>query len=357
MRKGGQHRSAARPSGRVLGRVSAALLLLACVLHAAAPRDYRDHVGVYVWGKLAGGLDAAAADVKRLGADRVVRLYIGPAALWDPAAANDNSPLDVKVRRPDYRAFLAAFPVVMLTAYDRASYDRYKKGPLDSAHLAATQDEFRRFTLELTKTPGRKIVSNWEFENDCAAPQWPACRQYYQARLDGIAQGRKQAKALGYPGEVFTAFEFTVVPGFKGKPSGLVDVAARLHGVDFLSYSSWWSIAWDADASKVYKDFAYLAGFLRNAAAERKLTTRLIVGEFGEYWNNHPNAERMKSLIDASLDNGVEYLFSWVLYDQPGNKDEWGRDASHFGKYRLDRMLTSQGLAFQRWFTGAPPKP
>lgn len=342
---------ASRRRGAARALAAAPLLLLAS-LHAGTLRDYRDHVGLYVWGKLGGGLADAAADVKRLGADRVVRVYIGPGALWDPAAKTDNSPLDVKVRRADYRAFLAAFPVVMLTAYDSASYEFYKKQRLDPPRLAAVRDEFRRFTLELAKVPGRKIISNWEFENDCTVPQWGACREYYQARLDGIGEGRRQAKALGYPGEILTAFEFTIVPGFAGKPSGLVEVASKLHGIDFLSYSSWWSIGWDADAAKVYKDFAYLAGFLRSAAAERKLTTRLIIGEFGEYWNVHPNGERLKALVDAGIDNGFEYLFNWVLYDQPGNKDEWGRDASHFGKYRLDRMLTPQGKAFRSWLLG-----
>ena len=330
--------------------VWAGALVFAGSLPAGTPRDYKDKVGVYVWGKLGGGLDAVTADIKKLGADRVVRVYIGPGALWDPAGKPDNSPLDVKVRRSDYQAFLAVFPVVMLTSYDSASWDHYKKERLDAPHLAATKEEFRRFALELAKTPGRKIISNWEFENDCTVPQWLACREYYQARLDGIAEGRKQAKALGYPGEIFSAFEFNVVPGFQGKKSGMADFAPQLKGVDFLSYSSWWSIGWDADASKVYKDFAYLAGFLRNAAMERKLPARLIIGEFGEYWNVHPDGARLKALVDASLDNGIEYLFNWVLYDQPGNKDEWGRDASHFGKYRLDRMLTPQGEAFRHWF-------
>src|SRR5690242_1834101 len=328
----------------------AAALLLTGSLAAAPARDYKDKVGVYVWGKLGGGLDAVRADIKRLGADHVVRVYIGPGALWDPSGKADNSPLDLKVQRADYRAFLSGFPVVMLTSYDSASWDHYKKGRLDASHLTATKEEFRRFALELAKTPGRKIISNWEFENDCTVPQWPACREYYQARLDGIADGQKQAKALKYPGAVFSAFEFTVVPGFKGKQSGLADFAPQLKGVDFLSYSSWWSIGWDADAPKVYKDFAYVAGLLHGAAAERKLTTRLIIGEFGEYWNVHPDGARLKALVDASIDNGIEYLFNWVLYDQPGNKDEWGRDASHFGKYRLDRMLTPQGEAFRHWF-------
>ncbi len=134
---------------------------------AATPADFRQKVGVYVWGALASGLPAAAEDAKRLGADQAVRVFIGPGTSWDPANKNDNSPLDVKARREDYRAFLAAFPVVMLTAYDAASSERYKWVPLDAEHLAATTDEFRRFAIELAKTPGRKIISNWEFENDC----------------------------------------------------------------------------------------------------------------------------------------------------------------------------------------------
>lgn len=325
------------------------VIVLVSTLHAATPADYRQKVGVYVWGKLGGNLETAAADLKRLGADRVARVYIGPGATWDPPGEPD-APLDVKVRRADYRAFLAAFPVVMLTAYDRASFEKFKWGHLDSAQLSATRDEFRRFTIELAKTPGRKIISNWEFENDCHADQWDACAEYYQARLDGITVGRKEAKALGYPGEVRTAFEFVIVPGYTGRPSGLVEVGAKLKGVDFFSYSSWASIAWDHDAGAMYQDFAFLARLLRGFAAEKKLTARWVIGEFGEYWDQHPTAERMKALVDASIDNGIDYLFDWVLYDQPGNTDDHGRDASHFGKYTLDRMLTPQGRAFQSWF-------
>ena len=47
----------------------------------------------------------------------------------------------------------------------------------------------------------------------------------------------------------------------------------------------------------------------------------------------------------------------WALYDQPGKKDEWGRDASHFGKYGLDRKLTPQGEAFQRWLGASHAEP
>ena len=317
---------------------------------ATTPAEYRQRVGVYVWGKLAGDLSAALTDIQRLGSTGVARIAISPT--WDPSGKPDTAPLDVKVRRADYHAFVTAFPVVMLTAYDAASNERYKWGRLDAPHLAATRDEFRRFTLELAKTPGRKIVSNWEFENDCPGNQWPSCIEYYQARLDGIAEGRRQAKAQGLPGEVLSAFEFTIVPGFAGRPSGLADAATKLKGIDFISYSCWWSIGYDADATKVSKDFEYAARMLHDFASGKKLTTRIVIGEFGEYWNDHPTSERMKALADASIANGVEYLFDWVLYDQPGNKDDHGRDASHFGKYTPARALTPQGKEFQRWFAG-----
>jgi hypothetical protein len=310
-------------------------------------------VGVYVWGSIASDLRTAAADAKALGADQAVRVYIGPSSAWEPSPVKDASPLDVKAGRADYREFLAAFPVVMLTAYDTASFERYKAAPLDAAHLASTTAEFRRFALELAKTRGRKIVSNWEFENDCLPQNWTGCLAYYQARLDGLSQGKAEAKALGYPGEVLTAFEFTIVPGFAGRPSGLVEIATKLKGVDYLSYSSWWSLGWDAAPDKVRIDFQYLTSVLREYTTTHRLPQRLIIGEFGEYGDMHPSAARLKALVDACLASGVEYLFNWVLYDQPGKKDEWGRDASHFGKYTLDRALTPQGAAFRRWFCPA----
>lgn len=331
----------------------AGILLAGASLRAATPAEIRQRVGIYVWGAMPSDLRAAAVDVKQLGADQAVRVYIGPGSAWDPLDRKDDSPLDVKARRADYREFLRAFPVVMLTAYDTASFDRYKGARLNAAQLERTTEEFRRFTLELARTRGRRIVSNWEFENDCLPQNWAGCLEYLQARLDGIAKGKAEAKALGYPGEVLAAFEFTIVPGFAGRPSGLVEIATKLKGVDYLSYSSWWSLGWDAAPEKVTIDFEYLTSVLKQYTSAHQLTGKLIIGEFGEYWNMHPDAARLKALVDASIAGGVEYLFNWVLYDQPGKKDEWGRDASHFGKYTQERALTPQGAALRSWFCPA----
>ena len=187
------------------------------------------------------------------------------------------------------------------------------------------------------------------------AQDWPTFTRYLQARLDGIAAGRAEARAQGFPARVLTAFEFTIVPGFQGRPSGLVEIGAKLRGVDYLSYSSWWSIGADLDAEGVRKSFRYAIGLIRKFAQQASLPERVIIGEFGEYWNEHPNAERLKALIEASIDEGAEYLFNWVLYEQPGERDEHGSDASHMGKYFLNHRLTPQGKAFQEWLAVTPP--
>jgi hypothetical protein len=103
--------------------------------------------------------------------------------------------------------------------------------------------------------------------------------------------------------------------------------------------------------------FHYAVQLIHGFAKQKGLPQRIIIGEFGEYWNMHPSAERLKAIVDASIDEGVEYLFNWVLYDQPGERDEWGRDASHVGKFFLNRALTPQGAAFRKWFSESAAQP
>lgn len=368
-------------------------------LHAAGPQDYRTKVGIYIWGQLASGLPTAVEDVKWIGADQAVRVFIGPGVWWDPIDPTDNSPLDQKMYRSDYGLILNSFPVVVITAYDSVSFSPLYKGAdhdmdyslerrfesdqspsgtskaprrgitphflryrlagyrVNSSpanledYLSEVQSEFRRFAFELAKSNNKKIISNWEFENDCQeVRQWDECRRYYQARIDGIIEGRKEAKELGYPGEVYTMFEFTIVPGFVGRSSGLVEVGSKLKGLDYLSYSAWWSIPWNGTSEEVGDSLQYAIFLIRSFARAQGLTDKLIIGEFGEYWNFLPSAERLKAFVDRGIANGVEYLFNWTLYEQPGEKDEWGRDASHFGKFFLDMRLTPQGEAFLNWF-------
>ena len=73
--KGVRH-SRSRPRSHLVPFVL--LLLTIATARAATPADFRQKVGIYVWGELAAGLPAAAKDAKRLGADQAVRVFIGP---------------------------------------------------------------------------------------------------------------------------------------------------------------------------------------------------------------------------------------------------------------------------------------
>jgi len=182
---------------------------------SATDDQIRQKVGIYVWGQLPSvdePLIRASTDIKSLGATGPIRIAISP--YWDPKPnVNPNEPLYEKIMRRDYWTVLNSFPVVMITAYDSASYPwQYRNclseiscGPL----LAEVRREFQWTAFELAKIPGNFIISNWESENDVAeSEKWDAYRAYLQARIDGIIAGRTMAKKLGYSGNVYTAFEF-----------------------------------------------------------------------------------------------------------------------------------------------------
>ena len=49
---------------------------------------------------------------------------------------------------------------------------------------------------------------------------------------------------------------------------------------------------WDADAPAVYKSFEWGAHILQEFAGKNHLRQRFIIGEFGEYWDQHAGAFR-----------------------------------------------------------------
>jgi hypothetical protein len=321
----------------------------------AADVPLNSQVGIYVWGQLPSApypLIRAADDVRSLGADKAIRLAITP--YWDSLPnSNPLEPLYIKMYRHDYWTVLNEFPVVMITAYDAASYyTRYRncqsEGACD-ALFRAVRLEFFQFALELAKIDGTFVIANWEPENDDLDPaHWDVYRAYLQARLDGINAAADLAQSLRFPGTVYTAFEFLVMNGFKGKLSGLELIGTRLQGVDFLSYSAWHSIGWDYGPQEMEDSFFYGIRDIRQFARDNNLTDRIIVGEFGDLWDLHSDFGRTEAMVNGSLRAGAELVFNWVAHEQPGQMDERGRDVSHFGKFFLDGKLTPQGLHFAR---------
>ncbi len=359
------------------------------VIPAATPEQIRDRVGIYLWGQMP-GLDAVIMDVQSLGADRVVRAFIGP---WSDIAPyeDDLRPLATKARSGEYQRLFGEFPVIMITAYDSHSYAAiYRDRTPDSLRISsdmvtspnplkvrapsfgvvealagmspesstkflqAVRQEFAEFAFELAHHDRTFILSNWEAENDVPDPAfWPWFADYLRARTDGIREGRARGRDQGLPARIFTAFEFTILPGFPGRRSALVDIASATGPIDYLSYSSWWSIGFDYDGATMGESFRTALRQIQGFIDTEGPTAEIIIGEFGEYWNEHPGGERLRAIVDVSLEEGAAYLFNWVLYDQPGEIDDHGRDASHFGKYRLDRTITPQGRALRQWYAEA----
>ena len=84
----------------IRGCLAGALLLLSS-LPAATPVEYRQKVGVYVWGKLGKDLDTAAGAVKRLGADRVGFVITAADTREQALAAAEQALRTIKVTTVD----------------------------------------------------------------------------------------------------------------------------------------------------------------------------------------------------------------------------------------------------------------
>jgi hypothetical protein len=331
-----------------LGRLSR-FVALACLLLASLTSrsdiGRANRIGIYIWGALPSAADplvVAAEDARSLGV-RVVRTCISP--YWDPRpnAPDRLARLGQKVLRSDYQGVLKCFPVVMLTAYDAASYDaryRGRKGLASDdawrAMLAEVREEFRRFTLELSKLPNTYIITNWEAENDGTPERWDDYLAYLQARLDGIAAGRREAQAARYPAHIFTAVEFTHVRSGYADPrtpaavvtaSGL-DAALALGGVDYLSYSAWESVFHTADRTYTVAKLREAFGVIGTKRRARSSRCRLIVGEVGYLRDYDPDNWNLDMILTECL-------------------------RSQFGKFDLSRKITSQGAFFRGLLQGA----
>lgn len=353
---------------------------------ATPAEEARQKIGVYAWGALPRAkpgewvLVAAAEKAKALGAE-VLRTEISPC-YWDPEGSPTRLPLDQLVLRPDYDAVLDMFPMVILTAYDLASCDetsgspQYRAAALSPETLRAVHEEWWRFVFAVaTRHPGTKVVfSNWEGENDAIDQQWPGYLDYIRARLFAARDARDAAKQWGYPGEVYSAFEFIhlktgyqspwpLADGTLPPPrtvSGLVSAFDLRDDAgnflwDFLSYSSWDSIAHTEDRSRNPRTFREAFQTIRDACAEAggDCAQHIIIGEVG-YLRNYDDesSSALADIFRVCLEENAQYVVNWVLADQPGQVDSYGFgvDESKFGKFTVDGELTPQGVALADWY-------
>ena len=362
------------------------LMVVVCFLSLilqAAPEESAVSIGAYFLGQLpvrtADPMGYAANQIRALGGGPA-RTAISPT--WDPqpelfveTGGLDFRPLWVKMYRPEYFGFLTAFDTVAITSYDAASHKdgirgekRFRNRELYSdeqweAYLTEVREEFRRYSFELMKLSAqfgtRYIVLNWEAAHDCNRRQeWPACLEYYQARLDGIGAGRQQALAMGVNGRVLCGYEFVFLrdgvgpdhsPDSADQVSDFLKGLKNLRGVDLWSYSSWNSIV-VSDKATVAQDnaqsFHQAFSDIRNACKEQAVDCHIMIGEVGYLYDRTEFRLALTSILETILAEKAALVFTWTLYDDP--TQVFGpRDLSHFGSFTPEGNITPHGEILQ----------
>ena len=336
-------------------------VLLAVQLLGANPGLNARRVGIYHWGgrmsrSVAQGVDAIA----EVGAT-VVRITLSPRYLRDYNMATNCAAgfsLQSAAADPEIDRALSRrdVDVVMITAYDGTSFGdcetpRFLNPDFfTTEHRAAVVAEYSDFALYLSRkfrnTHKRFILSTWESDNQVycgAAYQYvedasfreycqanytrlyggvpspnaalAGLRIWFQARYDGIADGRRRAQGEGIGGmRVYSAPEMNVVRVLRGHgyPSVLYDVLPYVN-FDYVSYSAWESINFDDSVPRLREDLNRIRDVIGSTA--------LIIGEsgFSRSSSGSQVVTRVDEVLRAALDWGVEYVIHWELFDQDEN--------------------------------------
>jgi hypothetical protein len=270
--------------------------------------------------------------------------------------------------------------VIMLTTYDGTTFgdchDARWVNPsfYTPDNTAALVQEYSDFTLYLYQTyQGTNksfIVSDWEadnaiycdaaysYANDLKFRSWcdanyaahygnssPAesihgMKLWYQARQQGIADGRNRAAALGIAGvHVYFAAEFCSMHALhdNGFQTVLYDVLPAVT-LDYVSYSAYESI----NAPDPVTTFTADLNTVRNILG----STPVIIGESGfsrSAWGGQA-VPRTAAVISAAQGWGVAYIIQWNLYD--------GSPQDDYGLFDSNGSPTALGVYFQDMISG-----
>jgi hypothetical protein len=358
----------------------AVLILVLSSTAAASPGSLANSVGVYNWGgRYATSMSEGVERIARLGG-HVARVVLSPTYYRDyniGATCYPAYSLSAIAREPDVKSALdnASLSVLMLTAYDGVSFGDCEHARFvnpsfyTSANTAALVQEYSDFTLYLYQTyqgtNKQFIVSDWEgdnavycegayayatapaFRSNCdanyaalygnssAAESIEGLKLWYQARWQGIGDGRNRAAAQGIAGvRVDFAPEFCSVRALHdaGFASVLYDVLP-LVTVDYVSYSAYESINSADPAATLIADL----NTIRSVAG----TGAIVIGEsgFSRFAWGAQAVPRTDTVISTALAWGVAYVIQWNLYD--------GDRQGDFGLFDLNGNATPIGAYFQ----------
>lgn len=314
-------------------------------------------LGIYHWGgRYPASISEGADAIVALGG-RVARVTVSPRADLDyhtGGGCHPNFSLTRAVQEPDLQRTLEnpGLDVLILTAYDGTTWgDCGRLNFLDPdfftpERTAAVVREYSDFSLHLYRafqgTHKRFLISNWESDNSVYCGQAytfatnpvfrETCRAQYfasygirspgealrglklwfNARAQGIAEGRQRALAEGLGGlRVYHAPEFNIVRALReqGLPSALYDVLPAVM-FDYVSYSSWESINMPDPVAALWADLDRI----RDAIG----STAIVVGEAGysrRDFSKGDDVTHLSRFLAAAQAWGVPYVIHWQLYD------------------------------------------
>jgi hypothetical protein len=350
------------------------------------------HVGFYHWGgvypaSISEGVDAVAA----IGG-RIVRLAVSAKMNRDYGIAWDCIPgftLAGAMQYPDVKKALdhPAISVFMLTAYDGVTFGdcythEYLNPRLNTSRQAAIIQEYSDLTLYLYQTYQHTnkqfIISNWESDNDvyCGAADWYSTdnifradcdanyprwynngnasptesfwglRLWFEARQQGIEDGRNRALAMGIGGrgrKVYLAPEVNICRHLRygGLKSTLYDVVPYVK-FDYVSYSSWESMGVSDPRSTLLEDLETIWSVTGSHA--------IILGEIRTGYSladPQGSIQALREVMDDALSWGVSYAIYWDVYDF--------KDCPSCGLYDDAGRITPVGEFFKDYLD--PPAP
>lgn len=357
-----------------------AIALIAAQVLTAGP--LARNVGFYHWG---GHYAASAKEGVQKIADlggRAARLSLSPRYAVDyhqSTACSAAGSLSELIRQPDVQAALdvPGIDVYMLTVYDFTTFgdcstQRFlQRDFYTAATTQALVQEYSDLTLYLyqayARTHKRFIISNWESDNsiycggaysyavsqpfraycDRVYPQIyagnltpadsiQALRRWFEARQQGIVEGRARAAQIGLGGmRVYISPEVSIVRALhdRGLASVLYDIVPHVI-FDYVSYSAYESINEPEPGKRLAADLDTIQDVAGSSA--------IILGEVG-FSRSSWGAEavtRTAEVVKAATDWGVAYTFVWNLYDSGNGGD--------FGVYGTDGMPTPLAAYYQQ---------
>ena len=368
----------------------AALIYLMSSTAVALPGSPTNAIGFYHWGgRHTTSMSEGVERIAQLGG-HVARVVLAPTYHRDYNIGTGcylGYSLSAIAREADVKRALdnESTAVLMLTAYDGVTFGdcehvRFLNPSFYTPdNTAALVQKYSDFTLYLYQTYRhtykRFIVSDWEgdnavycqaaytyatvpqfrsycddnyaalYGNRFAAESIQGLKLWHQARLRGIADGRKRAAGEGIGGmRVYFAPEFCSIHALHdgGFQSVLYDVLPAVTA-DYVSYSAYESVNAPDPATTLVADLDIISGVVG--------ATAIIVGETGfsrSTWGTE-TVPRTDEVISAAQAWGVPYIFQWNLYDEDLQND--------FGLFDLYGNATPIGAYFQHKLNPLPNHP